>query len=233
MFRIGLIVLSSDPTIEREWRAMVPADVDFLVSRIRYANSCTMENLQAMAKEIEVSASLILPGKRLDALAYACTSASVAIGPEGLEQLIGKIHPGVGVATPITGASEAIEHLNIRKIAVLAPYLQETSDNVIRYFSNSGLQVIDSIALGIGSDYEIAAVDEQTIVDACERLDGPNIEAIFLSCTGLTAGHLIERLEQRHGKPILTSNQCLLWQSLRIAGATTGDVKGYGRLFCS
>jgi maleate isomerase len=231
MKRIGLIILASDPTIEREWRAMVPADVDFLVSRVPYANACTTENLQAMAGGIEQSASLILPGISLDAIAYACTSASVAIGQEGLSRLLGNVHPGIGVATPITGAIQAIRHLNVSNIAILAPYLQDTSENVFQYFRNEGLNVISSKALNIASDYDIADVDEQTIIDACEELDGSEAEAIFLSCTGLTASHLIDELENRHAKPVLTSNQCLLWQCLKICGYPTEAVTGYGRLF--
>ena len=212
---------------------MLPLDVDFLVARILYANSCTTESLRDMANRIESTASLILPGITLDAVAYACTSATVAIGAEGIVDSIGKVHPGVGVATPITAATDAMRRLGASKIAVLAPYLEETSENVFRYFRDVGFDVVNSMALGIESDYDIAAVDVDTILAACEKLDGSDVEAIFLSCTGLTTVHLIDKLEQRHGKPVLTSNQCLLWQSLHIAGTPTNSVIGYGKIFDS
>ncbi len=233
MKRIGLVVLASDMTIEREWRAMVPPNVDFLVARITYANSCTTESLREMAAGIESTAALILPGISLDAVGYACTSATVAIGAHGVADSIGKAHPGVGVATPITAATEALKYLKVSKIAVLAPYLQDTSENVFQYFRDDGFEVVNSTALGIESDYDIAGVDEKTIMDACEKLDSPETEAIFLSCTALTAAHLIDKLERRHGKPVLCSNQCLLWQSLRIAGAPTNTVNGFGKIFAS
>jgi len=229
--RIGLIILASDPTIEREWRAMVPAGIDFLVTRIPYDNCCTRDNLVAMSTYIEDSAHLILPGQTLDAIAYGCTSASVAIGPDEVTRCVNRARPAVGVATPITAALKALGALRLHRIAVLAPYVQDTSDAVITCFTEHGIDVLNSRVLGLASDYEIAAVDEQTIIDCCADLDSPDIEAIFMSCTGLTASHLISTLEEKHQKPVLTSNQCLLWQSLRIAGSPTNQVSGYGCLF--
>ena len=70
----------------------------------------------------------------------------------------------------------------------------------------------------------------QTIIEAAKELNGDDVDGLFLSCTALNTAGLIKPLEQRFGKPVLTSNQCLLWQSLRLAGDRT-PINGYGRLF--
>jgi len=78
MTRIGLIALASDPTMEPEWRHLIPAETDFYVSRIGYANSCTPESLSAMSAGIAGAADLLLPNLALDAIAFGCTSATIA-----------------------------------------------------------------------------------------------------------------------------------------------------------
>ena len=54
-------------------------------------------------------------------------------------------------------------------------------------------------------------------------------EALFISCTGLRTSGLIDDLEKRLGRPVVTSNQALSWASLRAAGVAD-RVMGQGRL---
>ena len=53
---------------------------------------------------------------------------------------------------------------------------------------------------------------------------------MFISCTGLHVDGLIEPLEHELGKPVLTSNQCGLWGSLRALGIPD-QLPGLGTLF--
>jgi maleate isomerase len=53
---------------------------------------------------------------------------------------------------------------------------------------------------------------------------------VFLSCTSLPAVEVILRLEDRLGKPVITSNQALIWMALRLAGCDYVAPEG-GRLF--
>jgi maleate isomerase len=55
-------------------------------------------------------------------------------------------------------------------------------------------------------------------------------QAVFIAGNGFRAVGAIEALEAMIGRPVLTSNQVLLWQLLALAGATF-EVRGYGQLF--
>ena len=60
---------------------------------------------------------------------------------------------------------------------------------------------------------------------------GPKIvSALFLSCTGLRAAVCIDRIEARTGKPVVSSNQAMIWRCLREVGSKS-VLPGYGRLF--
>jgi maleate isomerase len=228
--RFGLVALASDLTVEWEFRCMLPADGPrFYVSRVSYQNDCRVETLRAMADLIGDAASLILPGRQLGAIAYGCTSATVAIGPERLAGIIETARPGTPTATPIMGAVAACETLGLNRIAVFTPYIDAVNEPIRDFLGERGIEVDRLTGLGLTSDYDIAAVDEQTITDAAAELNGDDVDGIFLSCTALVSAHLIAPLEQRLGKPVLTSNQCLLWQSLRLSGYTK-PIHGFGRL---
>ncbi|NQV47895.1 MAG: Asp/Glu racemase, partial [Rhodospirillaceae bacterium] len=102
---IGLIALSSDLTLERDVSRMVPAgQVAVYVNRIHNQNPMTLENLAAMQNDMAEAAAGILPESRLDAIAYGCTSGTVAIGPQKVIDIISGARPGVAVTTPITAA---------------------------------------------------------------------------------------------------------------------------------
>ena len=60
--------------------------------------------------------------------------------------------------------------------------------------------------------------------------DTPDADGMFISCTGLHVDGLIEPLEHELGKPVLTSNQCGLWGSLRALGIPD-QLPGLGTLF--
>jgi maleate isomerase len=74
-------------------------------------------------------------------------------------------------------------------------------------------------------------VTEASFIDAAMRLtDAPEVEALFISCTALRTAGLVGRLEDCMGRPVITSNQALCWDSQRLAGDTR-VLADAGRLF--
>ncbi|MBO0816103.1 MAG: hypothetical protein J2P30_13305 [Actinobacteria bacterium] len=55
-------------------------------------------------------------------------------------------------------------------------------------------------------------------------------QAVFIGGNGFRAAGAIEALETAIGRPVLTSNQVLLWQLLAQVDAAF-EIHGYGRLF--
>lgn len=63
-----------------------------------------------------------------------------------------------------------------------------------------------------------------------KSLDGPDIKGIFISCTDSRTIDVLDQLERKLGKPIITGNQASLWSCLRLGGVKE-KVKGFGSLF--
>ena len=217
--RIGLILLETDHTTELEFARHIPHDlVGVYANRIPYANPTTPENLRKMTPLIGEKASQILPEADLDVVYYGCTSASFVIGDDVVAEHIRAAKANSTVVTPTLAAVAACHHLSVSKLAVLTPYLAQTSALLDPYMDAAGLSVVSHCCLGIEDDRIMAALDDKSLIHAAVAADHPDAEALFISCTALRAVEVVPALEARLGKPVITSNQAAIWHILRHLG---------------
>jgi maleate isomerase len=228
-FKIGLIALATDQTVERDFRNVLPTEAPFFVSRVANINPCTVENLRTMAPQLTSATSLILPGADVDVVAYCCTSGTVAIGYDNVVENIQAARPGVCCTTPITAALAGFEKLGLKRIAVLTPYIDEVNRPIRRFLEENGINVLSLNSFNLEDDVIMGRIPTAAIYAAAREIDRPDADGIFISCTAIRAVDVIERLEQDLGKPVLSSNQALAWQALRLAGCHD-SVPGFGRL---
>ena len=62
------------------------------------------------------------------------------------------------------------------------------------------------------------------------KLDLSDSDALFVSCTALPVLSLIDKLEKNLKKPVLSSNQTLIWDTLREVNYNK-KIDGFGVLF--
>ncbi len=62
------------------------------------------------------------------------------------------------------------------------------------------------------------------------EINEDSADAIFLSCGGIRSTEVIDQIEQKTGKPVITSNQAQMWSCLRRAGVED-KISGFGKLF--
>ncbi len=229
-FRIGLIVLSNDYATERDFINMRPGDqVAIFSTRIPNCVECTPENLARMAPNITSCTQLLVPEGRLDVVAYACTSGTVVIGYDAVRERIQTARPGVPCVTPITASLAAFEKFGARRLAVLTPYVDEVNSAVDAHLAEQRKEVVGFSSFGIEDNEEMSALTPEAIFQAALKADRRDADALFISCTAIRAVDVVERIEQALGKPVVTANQAMVWQSLRTAGCDT-KVPGFGSL---
>ncbi len=229
-WRIGLIVLSNDYVTERDYINMRPGDdVAIYTTRIPNSQECTPETLTRMAPKMTDCAALLVPEGRLDAVAYSCTSGTVVIGYETVRDRIQAGRPGVPVITPITASLSALDRFGAHKLAVLTPYVDTVNGLIDAHLRAQGKEVVAFSAFGIEDNEEMAALTPDAIYRAALQADRPEAEALFISCTAIRAVDTVERIEQALGKPVVSANQAMVWQSLRAAGCDA-RVPGCGAL---
>jgi maleate isomerase len=228
--RLGLILLATDLTTERDVARLIgPDEAAVHATRIAYANPTTPENLRRMAPRLEQAAGLLVPGMPLEAIVFACTSASVVIGEAAVRAAIGAGRPGVPVVTPTDASAAALRRLGARRIAIFTPYLPETTAPVVAHFEALGFEVVRSHCLGLDDDRAMAALGAEAVIEGALAADVREAEAVFVSCTALPALAVAGRIEAALAKPVVTSNQASIWAARRLAGLAR-PVTGFGRL---
>ena len=230
LVRLGLIALANDRVIERDMVRMRPDDETLIyTARIGFEGECTLENLSTMSSDLNGAAELLDPGLELDAIMFGCTSGTVALGADRVAAAVGAAHPDVACIDPIGAALGAFAELGAQKVAVLAPYIDMVAEPIVSAFDQQGVAVVGRNALGIVDSADISRVAPQSIRESAVLADRPEAEALFIACTDFRSLEIIEAVETAIGKPVITSNQALLWSAMRAAGHTC-RVSGFGRL---
>ncbi|MFZ5671447.1 MAG: maleate cis-trans isomerase family protein [Pseudomonadota bacterium] len=201
-------------------------------TRVPMSADVTPQSLAAMGDHLGFAARTLLPGSSLDAIAFSCTSGTVAIGLDRVHAIISAARPGIPISTPIEAGLAALRKLGTARIALLTPYRPATADLVADFFTGGGLTIASRLTLALTGDLDMNRVSADCLIAAARAClaQAPDSEALFISCTGLRTSPLIQRLEDEIGIPVVTSNQALAWQCLRIAG-NTRRIAGHGRLF--
>ena len=229
--RIGLITLASDFRIEKDFNNVIYGkEIDLFSNRIHCYNPLTNETLKKMADDITDVTKEILPEQKLDCVAYGCTSGTIASGYSSIHKKVNLAKPNTKVTTPITSAIKALKKLNINKISVFTPYTDEINQSVAEYFKKENVEVVSLSFFDIASDLDIGKVDPDYLFEVLSKIDLSESDALFVSCTALPVLSLIEKLEKKLGKIVLSSNQALIWDTLKEINYNK-NIEGFGQLF--
>jgi len=231
--RIGLITLGSDLRIEKDFNNVIYGkDIDLYVNRIHCYNPLTNETLAKMADDITDVTKEILPDQKLNCVAYGCTSGTVAAGYDSIKEKVNLAKPEAKVTTPITSAIKALRKLGIKKISIFTPYTKTINDSLVNYFNKENIIVNSLTYFNIASDLDIGKVEESYLFEVLSKIDLEDSGALFVSCTALPILSIINKLEERLNKIVLSSNQTLIWDTLNEIGYKN-NIEGFGKLFNS
>lgn len=230
--RLGMVVLSTDETLEDEARAVLARrGVSLMHSRIYSNPAVTPESLKAMEALIPASVELLPEG--LDAIAYGCTSASVVMGPDAVARQVRSVagQADVPVTNPISAVIRGLGVLGAGRIGLVTPYTSKVAGPMRAFLAEHGIETLSEISFGEEQDPIVTRISEISTLDAVlEAGRAEGVQAVFASCTNLRAFGIIDEAEARLGKPVISSNLALIWDLLRQAGV---EATGWapGRLF--
>ena len=228
--RIGLLALSTDLTIEKDFQSICHSlPINLFVNRIHNENPLTKENLLKMYDQLESITGKILPGEKINTVAYGCTSGTIAIGEDKVKEKIQLAKPGCHVTTPITSAIKAFNKMNVKKIAVFTPYPESVNKTISEYFIKKNINVMSFSTFNLDLDVDFARVDPKYLSEILSKLNINGADALFVSCTALPALEILDEVEKKINKPVFSSNQTLIWDTIRSVGYKS-SVEGYGKL---
>lgn len=225
--KLGLIVPSWNTVNEYEFQRVLSPGVSVHSMRLKITAD-DEENFTRMATEVP-AASRLLADAKVQVICYGCLAGGFVKGPghdrevsNSIEQATGL--PGVAAASAVV---EALKAMGAERISVASPYGEWLNQRLKEYLKAFGIEVL--ALKGLGTQAHASFTPEQNAELASEA-DRPDSQAIFISCSNFRTLEIIEPLEQKLGKPVLTSNMCSLWKMLRVLGDPR-DLPGTGSLF--
>lgn len=223
--RMGLIVLSTDETLENEARRVLSGKpVSLLHARIPAQPDVTPASLATMQDHMTSTAALLPKG--MDVIGYGCTSGATVIGAGRVEALIRAAHPDVAVTNPLSAVIASLNALKAKKIAVLTPYVESVNAPLVAALDLAGIATLTQASFLQSDDWTVARITEDATLTAMKNLaTTTGCDAIFASCTNLRTFGILREAEAAAGVPVISSNLALVWHMLNLAGV---EAKGWG-----
>ena len=228
--KLGFILMSTDLAAESDFFDMAPNDVAIHITRLKTDDHTTNETLSKHIEFMSDAASRIQPDTKPDVISYSCTSGSIVIGEEKIKEEIKKGAPYAIPMTLVTGVVDALEELKVKNLVVGTPYLDEINTKEAEFLINKGFSVLNIQGLNLTKGIEFGTVTPEYWIKFALEINEAAADAIFLSCGGIRSTEVIDRIEQKVGKPVITSNQAQMWSCLRRAGVED-KILGFGELF--
>ena len=230
-YRIGQIVPSSNVTMETEIPAIFrarelirPEKFTFHSSRMRM-KKVTKEELEAM-DAMSLKCALELSDAQVDVMGYACLVAIMSMG-RGYhcvsevnlhQQTIANDFP-----TPIVTSAGALinglKTLEAKKVAIITPYMRPLTNMVVDYIEHQGFEVLDSVALEIPDNLEVAAQNPDNLLEIYKQLDLTGVDVLVASaCVQMPSLAAIDKLEQKIGIPVTSAAICTSFEMMKKIG---------------
>lgn len=222
--RVGLVIPSLNVVVEDDLRRELPANVGFHICRLRLRKTQGRVTQAALleAGRDAIEQATLLSDAGVDAIAFNCTGASLADGPEGARRLRDEIVAATNTlaTTTILSVVRAMHASGLRRIVHICPFTPEFSGDEAAFLRAEGFDIVASRGLNFTDARVAAQLSPREISDIAARLDQPEAEGLFLACANVRAMEATGELQQRLGKPVVTSNQAVIWDLLDMIGHT-------------
>lgn len=229
MSRIGLLVPSSNTTVETEFQRALPAGVTLHVARLFLAK-ITPESILGMVQDLETQ-SRNLASADVDVIVLGATAPSFLKGLDYDREIIRRIEAASGkrATTTSTALIEALRHLGVSRVVLGSAYDATVNKIARNFLEASGIVVLAMQGLNFVDNLKVGRLDASSAARVAHKIDRPDAEAIVLACTNWKTMAVLEKLERELGKPVVSTTQVSVWAALRMIGGIEG-VAGYGRL---
>jgi maleate isomerase len=235
--KFGVIAPSTNTSVQPEFDAMRPIGVTNHFARIHIPDDPVRSDADFQKLMDNIRAELLVTVDRVMTcrpgyLVMGMSAETFWDGLEGSIELERRIEAraGVKVAMGSDACQAALRRYgSIRRIGVITPYMPLGDEQVRKFFTDTGFEVVHLKGLRCASPMLIAHVSEKELRDAINEVNDPSVEAIVQVGTNLAMARLAGIAEFWLDKPVIAINTATYWWALRQNGIED-RIHGFGSL---
>jgi maleate isomerase len=214
--RVGLIIPSSNRMVEQEMVKAFPKGVHVHVTRLRMTGANHLAFDQLLPRIEEATRALV--DARCDVVAFHCTANSMEGGIEGETQILATLARAGAPhgTTTITAIRWALDTLAAKRIVLITPYSAETTEHEAEFLRACGYDVLAAKGFALAGSDAYCATPPQFWRDRTIEAARPDADAYLVSCANISVFGVIEKLEAELARPVVTSNQAVIFDTLRL-----------------
>jgi maleate cis-trans isomerase len=232
--------LTASPTIEtdaHEFYHLMPEGVVLVITTLSLRSLALDDAEAARNRALETVTGLVKHG--VEAITQGGVPLVVTAGYEFEQRWIEDMTRACGV--PFISATqplvEALHHLSLRRLAVVAPWEEGVNALAARYFVDAGFEVQGTRTTQRTLE-ELHTFDlngEARLAETLARsalTDFPDADGLLLLGPQWPTSRIVQPLEDAFGKPVVTNTHARVWKVRRLLGLTD-PIPGRGRLLAS
>ncbi len=208
--KIGFIVPWNNTVVEPELYSVVPEGVSFHFTKIIFGRPQDGTNQDADGQATE---ALVLGS--MDVIVYACLVTSLFEASDWEQTTTERT--GIPAVTAANAVKEALRAVGARSVALVCHYPEDKFDLLRKSFKADGFNVVSIESASVADNKRVNLISTEEVYRLARLADKPEADAICVLATDLRSFPVIQQLEADLHKPVVTTNQAILWRSLQLA----------------
>lgn len=228
--RIGFISPTVMEVIPQDFYRIAPEGVGLV------GVTCNIDDWKAeeydKALEIALKMGDYLASRNVDFIIHSGVPLVASRGKGFDRELTDAIQERTGIPTiqTVHAAMQAMEHLNMKKIALASPYPDETQEWVAQFLNDYGFDVVKKASMKLGFK-ECQDIPWQSIYHFAGQVvrEAPEIDGLYMPCPQWPILDAIEWIERDFKKPVVAADPADFWAAFKALGIRE-PISGYGQL---
>ena len=221
--RVGVLVPTSNPTVEPELQYLIGDDIALYAARFPYTPDLDLAQRLEGYPQVFLDSAKAFGAIELNAYLAAMTGASYGLLRAGDDALCEKLSAATGTVS--TTACRAIrlslEALGARKMALISPYPDWLTQRSATYWEDCGFDVTQVVMMT--EEFRAYELESDEVADALGQVDDTQCDAIVMTGTGMLTIPAILEFRERVQATLLSSNLSAAWWIMDTVGSNGSD----------
>jgi maleate cis-trans isomerase len=228
--RLGAVIPANNSVLEPEFWSRLPDAHALYATRLLAKGDLTPQAVHEMEAGVDAAVEQ-LEATGIDVLIYADMVTTFVLSADWNERKTAELSERIGVPciSAWTALRDALAATGAKRIALGTPYPSAIHALAPPFFEGRGFEVVSDATLAITAMRDVPKVTPDRLAQFVGGLGADDAEAVVLLATDLPTFASLEPLEHALGRPVLSSNQTLLWSALRTVGYRA-PIPGLARL---